>query len=79
MARTTTPHGGRLKRRDLVATTALSGYSDWPWLQHALRLDRRVIHKRPGAILRQETAHAVTSCAPARAMPARLLALWRDH
>ena len=78
-AHTTTLHGGRLERRDLTATTALVGYSDWPGLQQALRLDRRVIHKRTGAVLRQETAYAVTSCSPAQATPAQLLRLWRGH
>jgi predicted transposase YbfD/YdcC len=78
-ARTTTLHGGRLERRELTATTALVGYSDWPGLQQALRLDRRVIHQRTGALLRQETAYAVTSCSPAQATPAQLLTLWRQH
>lgn len=78
-ARTTTLHGSRLERRELTATTALVGYSDWPGLQQALKLDRRVIHKATGQLLRQETAYAVTSCPPARATPAQLLTLWRDH
>jgi hypothetical protein len=58
-ARTATFHGGRLERRDLSATTALVGYSDWPGVQQARRLDRRVIHQRTGVMLRQEMVDAV--------------------
>jgi len=44
-----------------------------------LKLERRTIHKRTGVVLRQETAYAVTSLPPARATPAQLLRLWRQH
>lgn len=72
-------HGGRIEQRCLTATTALVGYSDWPGLQQALRMDRRVIHKATGQVLWQETAYAVTSCSPERATPAQLLRLWQGH
>jgi predicted transposase YbfD/YdcC len=72
-------HGGRVETRRLAASAALVGYSDWPGLQQALRLERRVVAKATGAVLRQETAYAVTSLAPAEATPAQLLALWRGH
>jgi predicted transposase YbfD/YdcC len=72
-------HGGRIEQRRLTATTALVGYSDWPGLQQALQLERRVIQKATGQLIRQETAYAVTSCPPERATPAQLLALWRGH
>jgi len=78
-ATTVTQHGDRLEYRTLVASTALVGYSDWPGLRQALRIDRRVIHKLTGRVSRQETAYAVTSCTPARATPAQLLTLWRQH
>jgi predicted transposase YbfD/YdcC len=71
--------GGRLETRRLAASTALVGYSDWPGLAQVLRLDRRVVHKATGVVLRQETAYAVTSLGPERATPAQLLALWRGH
>ena len=48
-------------------------------MQQALRLERRVIHKATGRLLRQETAYAITSCTPQRAAPAQLLRLWRGH
>ena len=72
-------HGDRVECRQVTASTALVGYSDWPGLQQALRVDRRVIHKRTGEVLRAETAYAVTSLRPRRAAPPRLLGLWRGH
>jgi len=72
-------HGGRVETRRLAASAALVGYSDWPGLAQVLRLDRRVVHKGTGVVLRQETAYAVTSLAPDRATPAQLLTLWREH
>jgi predicted transposase YbfD/YdcC len=71
--------GGRIEQRCLTVTTAPVGYSDWPGLRQALRLERRVLHKTTGRVLRQATAYAVTSCAPRRAAPAQLLHLWRGH
>jgi predicted transposase YbfD/YdcC len=79
VACTVTQHGGRIEQRRLTASAALVGYSDWPGLQQALMLERRVLDKRSGALLRQEVAYAVTSCPPRRATPAQLLALWRGH
>jgi predicted transposase YbfD/YdcC len=79
VAHTVTQHGGRIEQRRLTASTALVGYSDWPGLRQALRIERRVLDKRTGAVLRQEIAYAVTSLAPRRATPAQLLALWRGH
>jgi predicted transposase YbfD/YdcC len=78
-AREVSAHGGRLEVRTLTASTALRGYTDWPGFQQALRVERRVVSKATGARLRQETAYAITSCAPQRATPAQLLALWRGH
>jgi predicted transposase YbfD/YdcC len=79
LAQDVSQHGGRVETRRLAASTALAGYSDWPGLQQVLRLDRRVVHKATGVVLRQETAYAVTSLAPGRAAPAQLLTLWREH
>jgi predicted transposase YbfD/YdcC len=79
VACTVDAHGGRVEQRRLTASTALAGYSDWPGLRQALMVERRVIAKATGRLLRQETAYAVTSCPPERAAPAQLLALWRGH
>ncbi len=76
---TVTPHGDRVECRTLTASTAPVGYSAWPGLQQGLKIERRVLHKRTGRLLRQETAYAVTSARPRRATPPRLLALWRGH
>ena len=78
-ATTVDQHGERVECRTLTASTALVGYSDWPGLRQALRLERRVVHKATGTVLRAEIAYAVTSCPPQRADPAQLLALWRRH
>ncbi len=78
-AATVDQHGGRIECRTLTASTAPVGYSDWPGLQQALRIERRTIHKGTGRVLRAETAYAVTSLDPQRATPPRLLALWRGH
>ena len=72
-------HGGRVECRRLAASTALVGYSDWPGLQQALQVERRVFHKGTGEVLRAETAYAVPSARPRRATPPQLLALWRGH
>ena len=74
-----TQHGDRIEHRRLTASTALVAYSDWPGLQQVLRVDRRVIHKTTGRVLRAECAYAVTSLRPRRATPAQLLGLWRGH
>ncbi len=76
---TVSQHGERIEYRRLTASTALVGDSDWPGLQQALRIERRVIHQRTGRLLRAETAYAVTSASPRRATPPQLLALWRGH
>lgn len=76
---TVTAHGGRVECRALTASTALVGYSDWPGLRQALKIERRTLHKATGAVLRAEVAYAVTSVGPQRATPAQLLALWRGH
>lgn len=78
-ATTVTQHGDRVEYRRLTASTALVGCSDWPGRQQALQVERRTIHKGTGAVLRAETAYAVTSVRPRRATPAQLLALWRGH
>jgi predicted transposase YbfD/YdcC len=78
-AREVALHGGRLEYRTLTACTALVGYIDWPGFQQALKLERRVVHKATGRVLRQETAYAITSCPPPRATPAALLRVWRGH
>ena len=75
----TLQHGGRVTCRTLAASPALVGSSDWPGPQQALRVERRVVHKATGTVLRAEVAYAATAVRPQRADPAQLLALWRQH
>jgi predicted transposase YbfD/YdcC len=77
-AATTTAHGGRVEERRLRASAELVGYSAWPGLGQALCLERTVTLKASGRV-RREVAYAVTSLPPARATPAQLLRLWREH
>jgi len=73
-----TLHGGRCERRRLLASTELVGYVRWPGTQQVLAMERTVVQKGTGEI-RTEWAYAVTSLPPARATPAQLLTLWREH
>jgi predicted transposase YbfD/YdcC len=71
-------HGGRLEERQLEASSALQGYSEWPALQQVLRIKRTVTNKRTGRT-RCEVAYAVTSLSPEEATTAQLLTAWRGH
>lgn len=67
---------GRIERRTLVSTTVLQGYSDWPGLQQAFRLERqRTVHDRTS----NEVAYGITSLPRQLADAERLLALCRGH
>jgi predicted transposase YbfD/YdcC len=68
-------HGERVETRRLWASTALEGYSDWPGLGQACKVERTV--RRNGTLTR-EVAYAVTSLGPATSA-AELLRLWRGH
>jgi predicted transposase YbfD/YdcC len=68
-------HGGRVETRRLWASTALAGYSDWPGLRQACKLERTVVHK---GTVTTEVRYAITSLGP-KVGPARLLSIWRGH
>lgn len=71
-----TGHGRSREIRELVASTALNGYLDWPGVRQVFRLERTWRqHGRPKRALR----YGITSLAPEQANPARLLALRRGH
>lgn len=72
---TTSKHGDRIETRRLWASTALVGYSDWPGLRQACKVERTVRHQ--GAV-RTEVRYAITSLGPGVG-PARLLRIWRGH
>ena len=71
-----TRHGDRHEVRRLRCSTALRGYLDWPHLGQVCRIERAVTQK---GRTRTEIGYAITSLAPQRATPARLLRLWRGH
>jgi predicted transposase YbfD/YdcC len=68
-------HGDRIETRRLWASSALAGYSDWPGLRQACKVERSV--RRRGKLSR-EVAYAVTSLGP-EVGPAELLRRWRGH
>ena len=68
-------HGDRVETRRPWASTALAGYSGWPALRQACKVERTVLQKGQ---VSTEVRYAITSLGP-RVGPARLLALWRGH
>jgi len=68
-------HGDRVETRRLRASAALAGYSGWPGLRQACRVERTV---RRAAGTSVEVAYAVTSLGP-EVGPAALLRTWRGH
>jgi predicted transposase YbfD/YdcC len=69
---------GRIERRQLVASTALADYLDWPGLQQVFRLERTITLKKTGQ-QRHEVVYGISSLAPDQADAARLLRLVRHH
>jgi predicted transposase YbfD/YdcC len=69
---------GRVERRRLTASSALVGYSNWPGLRQAFRLERTTILKKTGET-RGEVVYGVTSLDSGRADAQRLLRLARQH
>jgi predicted transposase YbfD/YdcC len=67
---------GRLELRKLTASSLLAGYSDWPYLAQAVKVDRT----RQTALKReQEVAFGITSLPAPNADAARLLTIGRAH
>jgi predicted transposase YbfD/YdcC len=77
-ARTVDQHGGRIEERRLRASTALSGYTDWPGHRQVLEIERRITKKGTGQT-RHEVVYAITSLSAERATARQLLQLWREH
>jgi predicted transposase YbfD/YdcC len=68
-------HGDRREVRRLWASSALSGYLDWPGAQQVGKVERRVRQQRE---VTNQTRYFITSLTPA-AGAARLLDLKRGH
>lgn len=77
-AKGTDAYAGRIEERTLKASTAMSGYSDWPGLKRVLKMERKITNKRTAAS-RYEEAYAITSLDESRASTDQLLKLWREH
>jgi len=67
-----------VEQRRLLATTALNGYLDFPYVAQVCRIERTVTELKSGT-QRQETVFALTSLPPEQASPQRLLELNRGH
>jgi predicted transposase YbfD/YdcC len=76
-AQTRERHRGRIERRSIRVTSALSAYlTDWPGLQQQAELTRTV--QRQGQV-HEETVYLITSLTERQAGPDRLLALARGQ
>jgi predicted transposase YbfD/YdcC len=69
-------HGRTREVRELVASTDLRGYLDWPGQAQVFRVERT--WREQGA-RKRVVRYGITSLAPEAADPARLLALKRGH
>jgi len=69
---------GRLERRTLVSTAALSQYLDWPGVGQVLQRTCRRVNVRTGAV-QEKTTYAITSLKREQAGPQPLEQLWRGH
>ena len=69
---------GRLEERRIWTSDELVGYAEFPYLQQAFRIERRV-STLAGTPLREEVSYGITSLPAAQASPGRLLELIRGH
>jgi hypothetical protein len=69
---------GRLERRELLASTALNDYLDFPHVAQVCRIEREVLELKSGQ-QRHETVFALTSLPPEQADPLKLLTLNRGQ
>lgn len=69
---------GRVEVREMVTSSALNDFLDWPGLQQVFRLTRCRICLKNGH--RSETVvYGITSLSPQTTSPAKLLEITRDH
>jgi predicted transposase YbfD/YdcC len=69
-------HGRTMEIRELIASTDLHDYLDWPGAQQVFRLERSW---RERGKPKRTVHYGITSLAPEQADPARLLAVRRGH
>ena len=77
-AKTLDSYADRIEERNLKASTAMCGYSDWPGLRQVLKMERKITNKRT-EVSRYEEAYAITSLDENRASAEEMLKLWREH
>lgn len=69
---------GRLEKRTLTASSMLSEYVDWPYVQQVFRLERHFVRLRDGKVM-EEVTYGVTSLPNTQASAAQLLSYNRTH
>jgi predicted transposase YbfD/YdcC len=69
-------HGRSREVRQIIASTDLEGYIDWPGMAQAFRIERTW---REHGVEKRQVRYGITSLPPSVGSPRRLLALKRDH
>lgn len=68
---------GRIEERTITVTQDLAGYHDWPYLQQAFRLQRRVF--KPDGTMTEEVRYGITSLERSLADAQRVMAIARQE
>ncbi len=68
---------GRMEKRTIMVSSELNDYLDWPYVAQVFRLEREVWHAKYQGRTRQ-VVYGLTSLAPQKASPRKLLALTRQ-
>lgn len=69
---------GRIEKRTILVSTELNDYLDWPYVAQVFRLEREVWHAKYRGRTRQ-VVYGLTSLAPDKASPEKLLLLTRQY
>lgn len=69
---------GRIEKRTILVSTELNDYLDWPYVAQVFRLEREVWHEKYRGRTRQ-VVYGLTSMAPRKASPKKLLKLSREY
>lgn len=77
-ARTIDKGHGRLEVRQIVTSTALKGFVNWPGAEQVMKITRTVTRLKTGQTT-TESVYAITSLPPSRGSPALLLEAIRGH
>jgi predicted transposase YbfD/YdcC len=69
---------GRIERRTITVSSALTGYLEWPGVEQVFQLERHFTRVKDGRVM-HEMAYGLTSLRADEANPERLLQLVREH